>query len=163
MKLLLLLLSVLPLTACARPPEISSKDPRIDCARLTSARAMSKDAIEKFAVLIKKHRANEAANPKEGGPLKEKYKDEHNELRKWIMRENYAVHAITKHLGYPQKERTRMWEYSSSGKLFGKYYVFEAGRDEKIANAWAIKYGLPHKEAYEFCRALGVNTSPESD
>jgi len=162
-KLLLLLLSVLPLTACSRPPEISSKDPRIDCARLISARAMSKDAVDKLAVLIKRHRANEAANPKEGDPLKEKHKDAHNEIKKWGMRVNYAVHAITKHLGYPQKERTRMWDWSNSHKLFGKYYLFEVGRDEKVRRTWDIKYGLPYKEAYEFCRALGMNTSPESD
>ena len=76
------------------------------------------------------------------------------------VRKDSAVYAVTKHLGYSQQERTRMWDYRRSvGKLYLEYY--ELPEEEKEGDIWwLMDQGLPYKEAEEFCKALGINPRP---
>ena len=158
-NLLFLLLPLLALASCSQPPETSSGDPRVDCAKVKSAAAMKKRAREsreyywrKYKPIIQKYSFEKSAESEE-----HRLWDENRTAHKvQDARKNFAVYAVTKHLGYSQKEPTRMWEYREGGKLYEKY--FELPDDEKEGDIpWLIDQGLPHTEVSEFCKALGIN------
>ena len=160
MKQLLLLLPLLALVSCSKPPETSSGDPRVDCAKLKSTSAMEKRAREtkeyywrKLKSVIEKYGFDKADESEEHRPWNEKQKAH----KVQDSRKDSAVYAVTRHLGYSQKERTRMWEYRTGGRLRQKYY--ELPDNEKEGDIlWLIDQGLPYIEVDEFCEALGANT-----
>ena len=107
----------------------------------------------KYKPVIQKYGFYKAAESEEQRLWKEKQKAH----KVHDSRKDSAVYAVSRHLGYSQKERTRIWEYRSGGRLNQKYY--ELPDNEKEGDIlWLIEQSLPYIEADEFCEVLGANT-----
>ena len=161
--LLLPLLPLMALASCSQPPETSSGDPRVDCARFKSTWAAEKRADDSKDYSFKKLRSIIIEIGQERAKETEEwdnFSDMVDDVAIEEVRKDSAVYAVTKHLGYSQQERTRMWDYRRSvGKLYLEYY--ELPEEEKEGDIWwLMDQGLPYKEAEEFCKALGINPRP---
>lgn len=173
MKRLLLLLPLLALASgsqpllafslWSQPPETSSGNPRVDCAKFKTTWAAEKRAgdsvdyaFEKLKPILYEIGEERAIETEESDHLV----DMSNAHRIKRKRKASAIYAVTKHLGYSQQERTRMWDYNPpEGKLLLKYY--ELPEEEREGNlGWLMMQGLPKQEAEDFCKALGINPSP---
>ena len=151
------------LTSCSQQPESSSGSPKVDCAKFKSTWAAEKRADEANDYAFKKSRLIAMEIGEERAIETDEWKHFGNTsdaLRIKEARKDSAVYAVTKHLGYSQQERTRMWNYRGrGGKLFQKY--FEIPEEEREGDTWwLLRQGLPYKKAEEFCKALGINPRP---
>lgn len=149
------------------PPETSSRDPRVDCARFKAVWKTVQRASEAHDRAFDQLRSHPDWSNKPSLKKTRQYKEwrqmqlDHTKAK---SRMDEAIYVITKHLGYTQGERTRMWNYRSGGEwgmLYQQY--FNTPKDKRVGDiSWLVAQGLPFSEVYEFCNSIGTIPDPDA-